>query len=407
MEDPDEGGRMVTIEQNPVVPMDFDRLAEALVSGVGCTADSELLLMKRALGAEANEKDFQAIQEQIRLCLKEVKRLLRGGQIRPWQRVRLDPHETLPEQQSPGERPLRLGFLPTAANPLHWMHLLSGLSAIWHFHLDKVIYILAGNDPRKRDLPAAVVRHRMGREVLRAFSPFLEYSPISLESSLPGEVNVFRLLQLNAGQRIQAFYLAGTDHCRRFNPETTEPDTIQRLEDGVRTKLYGFDERRHHLSVIFLDRGDPVPPVDTFLDVLRIDRLPLGMSSTRIRDAIGGRSSPRVLAGIPFTVFSTIRTLGLYGGARPPIGERAQVAVAPRRVEGAGTVEQPMAAYGHRTLTVPSAGYSHAVPSISFGVKPAGLSEQEGMESEANLPFEAEPTDRSTESLVGCNARNA
>ena len=126
-------------------------------------------------------------------------------------------------------------------------------------------------------------------------------------------------------------------------------------------KLYGFDERRHRLSAIFLDRGDPVPPVDTFLELLRIDRLPLGMSSTRIRDAFRGRCSPRVLAGVPFTVFRSIRALGLYGGARPPIGEHAQAVVATRQMETAGAdMPQSAAAHGHCTLAVPSAGYSQA-----------------------------------------------
>ncbi|HTX71990.1 MAG TPA: hypothetical protein VMC79_04120, partial [Rectinemataceae bacterium] len=124
--------------------------------------------------------------------------------------------------------------------------------------------------------------------------------------------------------------------------------------------------RRHRLSAIFLDRGDPVPQVDTFLEVFRIDRLPLGMSSTRIRDALRGRCSPRVLAGVPFTVFRTIRALGLYGASRVPMDEHAHPVAAPRRTESTvADMAQPV-------TSVPSAGYSNAVPCISFKLESAG-----------------------------------
>jgi hypothetical protein len=103
----------------------------------------------------------------------------------------------------------------------------------------------------------------------------------------------------------------------RFNPDTGEPDTLQRLEDGVRRKLYGFDERRRSLSVIFPDRGDSSQPADTFLEVKRVDQLPLRMSSTRIRDALCGRCPLAALAGIPFTAFATICALELYGISTP------------------------------------------------------------------------------------------
>jgi nicotinic acid mononucleotide adenylyltransferase len=294
-----------------------DRLTGTLAAELGGYIDGELLRMKKALGQEANEEDFQVLRRQMGSCLKALQELSQMGQIRPWQHVRLSPDEPPVEEPPFEERPLRLGFFPTAANPFHWIHLLGGLSAISQFQLDKVIYIIAGSDPRKANLLPAALRHQMGRKLLGAFSPFLAYSPISLESSLPGEVSVFQLLQLNAGRKIQAFYLAGTDHCRRFNPDTGAPDTLQRLEDGVRRKLYGFDERRHSLSVIFLDRGHPHQAADTFLDVKWIDRLPLHMSSTRIRDALCGRCPPGVLAGVPFSVFATACALGLYGISTP------------------------------------------------------------------------------------------
>ncbi len=305
---------MLTGEKDMVGTVGSDRRAEALVAPLAGHVDRELLLMQEALEPKGKVEDFQAIRQRLVPCLERLTELLQAGKIQPWRAVRLSPYE--PELPRPDERPLRLGFFPTAANPLHWMHLIGGLLAIARFQLDKVIYLIAGSDSRKTNLLPAATRHLMAARVLKAFSPFLTYTPISLESSFPGEVNAFRLLQLNARQSIQAYYMAGTDHCRRFDPVTGEPDTLQRLEDGVREKLYDFDERTHSLSVIFLDRGNPAPSVDTFLDVHRIDRLPLHVSSTGIRDALCGRCPPRLLAGVPFTVFSTACALELYDAPR-------------------------------------------------------------------------------------------
>jgi nicotinic acid mononucleotide adenylyltransferase len=323
---------MPTVELERVGAAGFDLVAQALVSDLARHIERELLFMKMTLGSDANEEDFDAIREQIAPCLTRLQELLEEGRIRPLQRVRLSPDEPEPAQPSDGERPLRLGFFPTAANPLHWMHLLGGLLAISRFQLDKVVYVIAGSDSRKRDLLPAAIRHRIGRRVLEEFSPFLGYSPICLDSPLSGEINVFRLLQLNAHRHIEAFYLAGTDHSYRADQTTGETDTLQRLEDGVRRRLHGFDERMHSLSVIFLDRGDPPHLVDTFLQVYRIDRLPMHVSSTLIREALRGRWPPQALAGLPFTVFAAIRALDPYGAPRLPGGEETAPARAPARV---------------------------------------------------------------------------
>jgi hypothetical protein len=80
------------------------------------------------------------------------------------------------------------------------------------------------------DLIRADIRHRKAQNVLGLFTPLFAYSPIALDNSLDGEANVFRILQLNPRQRVDAFYIAGTDHYYRYNPETGKPDTIQKLE---------------------------------------------------------------------------------------------------------------------------------------------------------------------------------
>jgi len=88
------------------------------------------------------------------------------------------------------------------------------------------------------DLLRVDIRHRMAQNLLGLFTPLSAYSPIALDNSLDGEANVFRILQLNQRQRVDAYYIAGTDHYYRYNPETRKPDTIQKLENGVRGKIF-------------------------------------------------------------------------------------------------------------------------------------------------------------------------
>jgi nicotinic acid mononucleotide adenylyltransferase len=269
----------------------------------------ELLFMQEILRGYVDDGLFAELLEVASSCSKAVEALLRKGWIRPWHALRLD---SAGPEPPPGERVLRIGVFPTSANPFHWMHLIGGLMAIARFRLDKIVYIIAGEDARKPHLLPIPIRHQMGKEVLASFAPYFEYSPIAIDNCLPGEVNLFRLLQLNSAQRIHAFYLAGSDHYQRFHPQTGDPDTIQRLEDGIRHKIYDFCERRHRISVIFLDRGLPEPEVDTFLDIKWMRDLPLHCSSTGIRDALNGRSAPDKLLAVPYTVFKYIRLLELY-----------------------------------------------------------------------------------------------
>jgi hypothetical protein len=180
------------------------------------------------------------------------------------------------------------------------------------FHLDKVIYVIAGDDPRKPYLASARLRHHIAKKVIGLFHPLFEYSPIALGSTVPGETNVFQIMAANGLHRLHAFYLAGSDHFHRFAPQTGNPDTIQRLEEGVRGRIAGFNPNLHRLTAVFLDRGDRIEQVESFLDVRWINRLPLKASSTRIRGALGGREPLCELIALPFTAYCAIGVHGEY-----------------------------------------------------------------------------------------------
>jgi hypothetical protein len=254
--------------------------------------------MATAIGAEQSAQ------------LTRIQGLIAEGQILPQFNLRLLPGSPQPARCF---RPLRVGVLPTAGNPLHWMHLIGGLEAMAICRLDKVIYVIAGNDPRKPNLPRSVIRHRIGRNILGVFRPLFACTPISLHSAADGETNLFRILQMNSGRAIEAFYISGTDHYNRYNPRTGEPDTIQKLEDGVRQRIFGYDERRNPISAIFVNRGEPAADsIETFLNTGFIRRTPFNASSTSIREALEGRGLLEDLATLPYSVFQNIRKSTLY-----------------------------------------------------------------------------------------------
>jgi nicotinic acid mononucleotide adenylyltransferase len=244
-------------------------------------------------------------------CLASISELIEVGEINPYCRIRLS---DLDAPALPVERPLRIGVFPTSADPLHWGHILCGLSSLASMKLDKVIFVIADRDPRKPRLTATEIRHRVARAVIEQFEPLFAYSPIALGTDYDGERNVARLLDLNSCQKIDAFYVAGADHCRRLDA-CGRPDTIQKLESEVknmRTRS-GAD---HAMSLLFLERNEPTAgteeAVETFLDVHVLPPIPLTCSSTAIRNAIsnGGLFPP--LTALPYSAYEDIQRLGLY-----------------------------------------------------------------------------------------------
>lgn len=293
-------------------------------SASACVRDSGPMLrfggMEKALGVElssmqallAEHSDswaFLTLDRWGRATVRIIERLIREGAIRPLE----DPSPSGDHRQPTASRPYRVGVFPVSANPLHWLHVFAGLAVMERMRLDKVIYVVAGSDARKPDLAAVQGRHQAAKDVLDMFSPLLEYSPIAIGSRLQGEEHVFRLAASFDVDRLHLFYIAGSDHYRRLSPTGGGPDTIERLERGIRRRAHGFDPRRHRLSVVFLDRGEPVQPVETSLDVRWIHGLPLNTSSSRIREALAGRFDLSELTFLPYRTYASICARGLYG----------------------------------------------------------------------------------------------
>lgn len=239
-----------------------------------------------------------------------ISRLIDSDRIRPFRHIALSESERPPHSD---ERVLRIGFYPISANPLHWGHILVGLNVMASMSLDKIIYIIAGEDNRKPSMISAHSRHKLGRSVLEQFYPLFEYSSLAIDTGLDGETNFGRLLGLNLGQPMKAFYIAGSDHYRRVT-EQGEPDTIQKLEQIVKEQGK-TGSGLHTISAIFLDRESERmrrEDVATSLIVEVLPAIPLRISSSIVRQALREQAFAEALGSLPYSSLLEIRAAGLY-----------------------------------------------------------------------------------------------
>ncbi len=158
------------------------------------------------------------------------------------------------------------------------------------------------------------VRHSIAKVVLELFHPLFEYSSVARGGDESGEENLFRILDMNPGQALHAFYIAGGDHYHRLHPATHAPDTIQKLEEGMISRFPAGDGRRHRVSAVFLRRDGEEKDIPTFLDVRRLEGLPVQTCSTAIRQALVDRRGWWKLFTLPFVALASIRCTQAYRG---------------------------------------------------------------------------------------------
>jgi hypothetical protein len=117
---------------------------------------------------------------------------------------------------------------------------------------------------------------------------------------------------MNPRQPLHAFYIAGSDHYHRWDPMTGEPDTLEKLEEGIARSAHGFDNHPHRVSAVFLEREPVEQEIPTRLDVLWVRGLPVQTSSTGIRRAFCERDQREKLCTLPFTAYLSICGNRLY-----------------------------------------------------------------------------------------------
>jgi hypothetical protein len=266
-------------------------------------------LLKAAREYDAPEPELlETVARETDKALVRIQARLDAGEIDPAAAaLRLSAADPEP---AAGARRVRVGVYPVAADPFQWGHLIVALRAVGELGLDKVVFVLAGDDPRKPHLTPVEHRHPMGREVLDAFAPFFAYSPIAVGTTHDGETNIFRLLALNPSRRVEAWYMVGDDHYR-LTDKKGNPDTLPKLEANLRSAM-GHNAALHELKVAFIRREHPAEEVPTDLEVRFLDHVGFEASSTQVR---GGRH-----ALMPHAAFDYARreVPGLYGVTPPP-----------------------------------------------------------------------------------------
>jgi nicotinic acid mononucleotide adenylyltransferase len=283
------------------------------VSDAVDTVRQSTLLQLVGMSQWATDQDcrdsLRSVTARIEDLFGRIAELAKSGLLNPFFRIGLAEGEgpVLAEH-----RPLRLGFYPVAANPMHWGHILVALSAMVQVKLDKIIFVIAGRDRRKPSMTSEETRHHLGQSVIESFHPLFAYSPLALGTDLDGETNLGRLLNLNWQQPLEVYYVAGGDHYQRTT-SSGEPDTIEKLERVARE----IGNPHHKISAIFIDRESSArehKKVDTFLDVHILPEIPFSFSSTAARKALCKDAFCVALVSLPYSCLLEIRTGGLYSG---------------------------------------------------------------------------------------------
>lgn len=289
-------------------------IADFLTRTIERRVESELRLMAEALHIPTDTTVAVRVRESISASLRVIEGLVGSREILPG----LRPGSSRDGHAAILRRRPRVGFYPLAANPIHWGHVCIGLEAVAALRLDTMVYVVAGDDRRKPNLIPHVFRAGMAGVALEVCAPLCELSGIAAGTDYVGEDNLFRFLRLHADREMDVFYVAGGDHYRRVHPVTREADTIQRIEENIARKVFGFNGGMHRISAVFVERESCGEQVDTFLDVHFLPGMPFAASSTMIRDAFSGRGDRRDLLLMPFSAYLYAAGFRLYDPAVSP-----------------------------------------------------------------------------------------
>jgi hypothetical protein len=296
----DEARRLWAVPQDHTSDVAVEAYSPA-VAQVSLNIESQLAAMAATPGNE-NDPLFTVIARNAQGFLRTIDQRIKNGAIDPSVSIRTSASDSAKPVVG---RKLRVGIYPVAGDPLHWAHLLVGLQAMARLKLDKVVFVIAGNQPNKPNMTDQDIRYPMDQAVLDAFKPLFDTSEIALGTRYDGETNAFRMLALNPDQKMDATYLVGDDH---YKPDN---DTISKLEKNRFNPELKFDPNKHEVSVAFIEREATAQTrthIPTDLDVQFLPRIEFEASSTEVR-----KHGHYTL--MPYSAYDYVRRnkLGLYG----------------------------------------------------------------------------------------------
>lgn len=263
---------------------------------------TELASMMSLLGRAPAGRRISEIQAHARALLHQVARLVTAQEINPWIRLRMTPEEP---PIAPSAYPVRVGVFPLSANPIHWGHLLSGLSAMARARLDKIVYVIAHDASLSTDLYPEELRRGAAAEAISLFQPLFTFVPASAGKTVSGPASFFRLLSLNSQQTIEAFYISAY--------ESGSSASIMEIMDALWRRAsgnaQGHNENQHPVSLIRVDgiRGEK-PALQNPRVVMVPQPLP-GISTHAVRAALMSALHREELSALPACAFLHLRML--------------------------------------------------------------------------------------------------
>ena len=185
---------------------------------------------------------------------------------------------------------MRIAIFGGAFDPVHNAHLEVAREAVRQFALDKVLLVPAANPPHKRMRAPYEDRYNMVELAVHG-DPVLEASRLEAGAGKSFSIETIERLQVQLDSSDELYFLIGAD-------AFAEIRTWRRWRDVLGAVIFVVVSRPGH--------DYEAPPGAR---VRRLDSLSLGVSSSRIREALAsGRNSSEV----PPEVLNYIRQKGLY-----------------------------------------------------------------------------------------------
>ncbi|MDD5566276.1 MAG: aminotransferase class III-fold pyridoxal phosphate-dependent enzyme, partial [Candidatus Omnitrophica bacterium] len=228
------------------------------------------------------------------------------------------------------QREIALGFLPIAANPLSWGHILIAFMSMNILSLDAAIYRVQG-EIRYKNLPESdrvpvKDRHSIVKRVVKELRPLIRYTDLGSEpnNELEGFEEMYRFLELNASRKIHMYYLIGIENRERvmkymrqhyglmlrYSLNPNHRVTVGWIQRGE----YGATITQEELGRISQDVKEETGS-DKTLDVVLVKDpdIDLNVTSTYYRNS----HDPAI---VPSIIDQDAREHGFYG--HPPIDPR-------------------------------------------------------------------------------------
>jgi len=265
---------------------------------------TELASMMSVLGRGLAARRIAEIQAHTTALLHQIARLMIDREVNPWTRLRLTPDEP-PASYSPTAA--RIGVIPLAANPIHWGHLLSGLSVMIQARLDKIVFVITRDSCPDGDLFPEELRRGAAAEAIAIFQPLFTLVPGSAGRLQTGPASFFRLLGLNSQQIVEAFYVSGYESCAPVSIN----ETIDALAKEGKAS-FGQSGRLHRVSIVRIGTGAGETPALSDARVLVVPSSLPGFSDGTVLTALRSSQRREELAALPACVFRHLRMLSAF-----------------------------------------------------------------------------------------------